>query len=157
MDMSNQPQPGDQLILTPYEGVNILLRALQEIVSMVETIHATPDAMNDPIWQCATAALKQWQALEPESRLPGCVLIINHDHGRDVFLGDEKTLYDRLYRYVKDWWGEELGDTPMPEDPAQAIEVYFEKKERTESYDLIKVPVWNCDPNESQNLSSGGN
>ena len=41
----------------------------------------------------------------------------------------EDALRDEILEYVKEWWQEEIGDLPMPQDRDQAIEAYFEKVE----------------------------
>jgi len=38
-------------------------------------------------------------------------------------------LRDEVFEYVKEWWLEEVGDLPMPQDRNQAIEAYFDKVE----------------------------
>ena len=64
------------------------------------------------------------------------IAIIRHRHGQDLFVARSKDkLNDEIYGYVKSWWDEI--DSPsgieMPEDHDEAIELYFDKMEDSES------------------------
>lgn len=54
--------------------------------------------------------------------------IVEHRHGTDLYTGKtESALYDELYAYVNQWWGEEIPeDYERPTDPVEAVEAYFE-------------------------------
>ena len=41
----------------------------------------------------------------------------------------EDALRDEVFEYVKEWWQEDIGDLPIPQDRDRAIEAYFEKVE----------------------------
>ena len=43
---------------------------------------------------------------------------------------------DALFEYVKEYWMQEVGDEPMPDDRAEAIRLYFEVSE--EGYKIIE-------------------
>jgi hypothetical protein len=60
------------------------------------------------------------------------LLVISHRHGDDYTLtASERDAFAHLYAYVQDWWscecdrGAEL-PTKIPQDPEEAIGVYFE-------------------------------
>lgn len=53
-------------------------------------------------------------------------LVLNHEYGTDVTL--HPTREDALAKvdqFVTDWWADEMGDEPMPDDAAEARETYF--------------------------------
>lgn len=54
-------------------------------------------------------------------------LVIDHNHGTDVTIHrTHEGALAQVDQFVSDWWADEMGDEPMPEDPAAARTYYFE-------------------------------
>lgn len=58
-------------------------------------------------------------------------LVIEHECGVNIYPCASPELADAyLYDYVKRWWAREYGDDdPIPADPADAVEQYFEESD----------------------------
>jgi hypothetical protein len=58
------------------------------------------------------------------------ILIVEHDHGVDVWAHSTKDKAEEsLEEYVRSWWDEEIEDNPIPTDRWEAITEYFEEME----------------------------
>ena len=56
--------------------------------------------------------------------------VISNKYGVSTHVAvSEDALRDEVFECVKEWWQEEIGDLPMPQDRDRAIEAYFEKVE----------------------------
>jgi hypothetical protein len=64
--------------------------------------------------------------------------VIRHKHGYDLKLAStEEGLYDEVYGYIKEWWGDFGDGAPLPEDHLTAISAYFELAGDQEGLDII--------------------
>lgn len=66
------------------------------------------------------------------------VLVIEHKHGFNHYAHrTEAGAMKTLAEYVAEWWSEVSTD-PMPDDPAEAVKIYFEDHQ-SEWYTLEEV------------------
>lgn len=66
------------------------------------------------------------------------ILLIDHRHGRDMFVfDDQEKAHDALAAYCRAWWEDEIGDEAAPEDDGEIISQYFAvMNERDEFYEI---------------------
>ncbi len=56
------------------------------------------------------------------------ILLIEHDSGVNTYVcADTDEARRRLLEYVHEWWSREIGNVPIPGDPDEAIETYFDR------------------------------
>lgn len=69
------------------------------------------------------------------------VVVIAHRHGTDVWAaGSQRRADEIVFRYVADWWSQEIHNERMPTDRAEAVRRYFEVVEHEWCY-FARVPV----------------
>lgn len=69
------------------------------------------------------------------------VLVIDHRQGTNVHVHRTEAGARLILRtFVNEWWEDELGDIPMPEDDDEAITEYF-MKANGESYTLQRAAI----------------
>jgi hypothetical protein len=89
------------------------------------------------------ATLKEIETKIGAKRRQIIVLIIEYRSGRNVYVCEsENVAVDELYKFVEEYWKEmpkDFGQIPTSRD--EAIEVYFEKKDGEESYEMLTLPV----------------
>jgi hypothetical protein len=69
------------------------------------------------------------------------LLVIDHRHGRDYWVfTTEEAACAQLDAYVQDWWEKEMDEAPMPDDPDERSEQYFDCNE-DESFDIVGLEV----------------
>ena len=70
------------------------------------------------------------------------ILAIDHDYGTNLSAHKTETgARDNLAGYVAEWWHREMGTEPLPDEPDEAIDVYFERVEN-ESYTLEESAIY---------------
>ena len=70
---------------------------------------------------------------------------ITHRHGADTVLAtSEKALAVEILEYIGQWWNDYCEGQPQPEDPQEAIDLYFSNADGHEYCDIgtsaIEVP-----------------
>ncbi len=73
------------------------------------------------------------------------VWIISHKHGENYYFAfDEHLVIRQVYDdYITEYWDDVLPYEPLPNDPAEAIERYFDPEQNNETYstDIWVFPV----------------
>lgn len=88
------------------------------------------------------AAIAAAEAARPSA--PGSVWVLHysHKHGDDLSaFATEAAAHAAVFGIVSDYWKDEMGAEPMPEDQAEAVAAYFEQTEGRESYEVRRVDV----------------
>ena len=53
--------------------------------------------------------------------------IVQHRHGSDCYLGgSDKDVKEKVCGFISEWWKDEVGDEPMPDQQDEKINRYFE-------------------------------
>lgn len=53
-------------------------------------------------------------------------LVLDHEYGTDVTTHPTReAALAKVDQFVTDWWADEMGDEPKPDDAAEARETYF--------------------------------
>jgi hypothetical protein len=70
------------------------------------------------------------------------IVHISHQHGDGFALfGNQKAAFDDVVAYVDEWWEEELGDEPLPDDAMRRVTRYFEKVGDRESFTISEFQL----------------
>lgn len=68
-------------------------------------------------------------------------LVIDHNHGTDVTIHrTHEGALAKVDQFVDDWWADEMGDEPKPDDAAEARQAYFENVE-DETYVIVDAAI----------------
>lgn len=68
-------------------------------------------------------------------------LVIETRFGTDVTIHrTHDGAHTKVDAFVNDWWAEEMRDEPMPENPTEAREAYFEAAQ-DESYTIVETAI----------------
>lgn len=71
------------------------------------------------------------------------VLIIDHKHGTNLYVCENRKVADQeCYKFVQEYWTEAVPDEPMPDDPEEAIDMFFCDNEEffmeIEAHDIVR-------------------
>ena len=77
----------------------------------------------------------------PSDQTTMIALVIDTNHGTDVTIHrTHDGAVAKVNQFVEDWWADEMGDEPMPEDMDEARQAYFEAVE-DENYVITDAPL----------------
>lgn len=78
---------------------------------------------------------------QPTDQTTAIALVLDHNHGTDVTIHrTHNGALAKVDQFVENWWADEMGDTPMPEDKAQARQMYFDEVEH-ETYVIVDAAL----------------